>query len=398
MQELEIDDRKFRHWVAERIQALPQQRATFAQFMDWVLYTPQMGYYAANRQKIGAGGDFVTSSHLGADFGELLAEQFLDLWQSLGQPDGFQVVEMGAGQGLIAEDVLKYVRSRTTEPLYAAFWQALKYAIIEQSPSFLQEQHLRLKPLAGEHKLSWHTWSDIPDHSVVGCFFSNELVDAFPVHRFEVHSGQLQEIYVEVDASLQFSEIVAEPSTPDLNAYLETLHIDLSGYAEGYRSEINLAALDWLAHMSQKLAQGYVLTIDYGHTATQYYSPQRHQGTLQCYYQQAHHDDPYWAIGHQDITAHANFTALQHFGKQQGLTTLGYTQQGLFLMALGLGDRLQANAAKLDQNVMDLLQRREALHALANPMGLGNFGVLLQGKLALDEAASYRFKGFRDMV
>jgi SAM-dependent MidA family methyltransferase len=398
---------ELRHLLATRIAAHPQQRVTFKTFMEWVLYEPSLGYYAANRQKIGAGGDFVTSPHLGLDFGELLAEQFLDLWLSLERPNPFQVVEMGAGQGLIAADVLKYlcessaprVRTRQSPPSdYAAFWQALEYIIVEKSPAFIAEQQNALKPFVeAERKLAWRTWEELPNESIVGCFFSNELVDAFPVHRIEIQAGQLQEVYVATSESdpTQFVEVVSSPSTSELQSYLDELGVDLNAYEDGYRSEINLETLSWLKTVAQKIYQGYVLTIDYGYTSAQYYSPQRPQGTLQCYYQQAHHADPYWAIGHQDLTAHVNFTALESHGQQCKLETLGFTQQGLFLMALGLGDRLNANTNSKNLDLMDILRRRDALHALMNPLGLGGFGVLLQGKRLPPAGQTYRFKGFR---
>jgi SAM-dependent MidA family methyltransferase len=405
------DDGFFRHYIATRIAEVPQQKVPFTAFMDWALYAPELGYYAAQRQKIGAGGDFVTSPHLGADFGELLAEQFLDLWVSLKRPRAFQVVEMGAGQGLIAADVLGYLRDRSapsahlsSDPDYAAFWDALEYIIIEKVPVLIAEQRHKLKPFAADHKITWKTWQEIPHQSITGCFFSNELVDAFPVHRIEIQAGKVKEVFVAVAIQpepatssldpVQFTEVVAELSTPALQHYLENLNLDIASYPDGYRSEINLAALDWLTTISQKLLYGYVLTIDYGYTAAQYYSPQRHQGTLRCYYQQAHHEDPYWAIGQQDITAHVNFTALERQGTQLGLRNISYVQQGLFLMALGLGDRLNLNAASA-ANFMDILRRREALHGLISPLGLGGFGVLLQGTAGTPRLEEYPFKGIK---
>ncbi|WP_404785441.1 class I SAM-dependent methyltransferase [Altericista sp. CCNU0014] len=395
------EDRPLRRRIASRIAESPQQRVTFAAFMDWALYEPALGYYAAQRQKIGAGGDFVTSPHLGADFGELLAEQFLDLWLSLGRPIPFHVVEMGAGQGLIAADVLNYLRESSRQSPAsdcAAFWEALQYVIIEKATAFIAEQRYSLKSFEADRKLTWKTWPEIPDRSITGCFFSNELVDAFPVHRIEIQAGQVREIYVAIadpaSDSIRFAEVVAPPSTPALQKYLEMLDLDLASYPNGYRSEINLAALDWLKTVAQKLACGYILTIDYGYTAAQYYSPQRSQGTLQCYYQQAHHEDPYWAVGQQDITAHVNFTALERQGENLGLQNIARVQQGLFLMALGLGDRLDRNAASA-VNFMEILRRREALHALANPLGLGGFGVLLQGTAKTPCLDRYAFKGFK---
>ena len=122
-----------------------------------------------------------------------------------------------------------------------------------------------------------------------------------------------------------------------------------------------------------------MITIDYGYTADKYYHPQRNRGTLQCYYQHRYHHDPYINLGYQDITVHANFTALECQGKLWELEKIGFTQQGLFLMALGLGDRLnELSSGKY--NVREIFQRRDALHQLINPTGLGGFGVLIQGK------------------
>jgi SAM-dependent MidA family methyltransferase len=146
---------------------------------------------------------------------------------------------------------------------------------------------------------------------------------------------------------------------------------------------VNLVALDWIATVAEKLDRGYVLTIDYGYPAQRYYQPSRSQGTLQCYYQHSHHNDPYIYVGDQDITAHVDFTALQRYGEQCGLETVGFTQQGLFLMALGLGERftqLTQTEATSSEDLHDRLRHRDALHQLINPMGLGGFGVLIQSR------------------
>ena len=118
--------------------------------------------------------------------------------------------------------------------------------------------------------------------------------------------------------------------------------------------------------------------LDYGYTADRYYNPMRSQGTLQCYYQHAYHNDPYINIGNQDITAHVDFTALEHQGESLGLHTVGFIQQGMFLMALGLGSRIAAISNISSGDIQSLLRRRQNLHQLIDPMGLGKFGVLIQ--------------------
>ncbi|MGF1498161.1 MAG: class I SAM-dependent methyltransferase [Elainellaceae cyanobacterium] len=371
--------------IAQHIRETPAQRIPFATFMDLVLYHPSEGYYATNQARIGAEGDFVTSPHLAADFGELLAEQFADMWRRLGCPLPFTLVEMGAGQGLIIQDVLRYLHRHHFE-----CFEALEYVVVEKSVALVAEQQRQLANLTRTwNRLSWRTWDEIPTGSIVGCCFSNELIDAFPVHRVVVDQGRLREIYVAIapDANPipRFTEVIDELSTPRLLNYFQQAGIDLTAapYPSGYQTEVNLAALDWMQTVGDRLQRGYVLTIDYGYPAQRYYSPSRSEGTLQCYYQQAHHSDPYRLIGYQDLTAHVDFTALERQGERCGLQALGLTQQGLFLMALGLGDRLAALSQPDPEQPLsanDIIRRREALHALINPMGLGNFCVLLQAK------------------
>ncbi|MBD2667084.1 hypothetical protein B6N60_03584 [Richelia sinica FACHB-800] len=370
--------------IANRIAQAPQQRITFAEYMDMVLYHPEQGYYSSNGVKIGfQGSDFFTSASLGADFGELLAKQMRQMWEILGQPKPFSLVEMGAGLGNLALNLLSYLKHHHSD-----FFAAIEYIIIEKSPSLQQEQQQRLQEFA----VHWCNWQEIKPNSIVGCFFSNELVDAFPVHQFILQDGQLQEIYVTTQtreekehssaaANISFVEVEGEPSTPKLGEYFQLVGIDLSQstYEDGYRSEINLAALDWLSIVADCLQRGYVLTIDYGYHAHRYYHPRRSHGTLQCYYQHRHHHNPYINIGRQDITAHVDFTGLESWGKLCGLNPVGWIQQGLFLMALGLGERLAVLSSQ-EQPLSELLNRREALHQLIDPTGLGGFGVLIQSK------------------
>ncbi|MEH2349399.1 MAG: class I SAM-dependent methyltransferase [Nostoc sp.] len=377
--------------IANHITTSPQQRITFAQFMDLALYHPEYGYYSSDALKIGfKGGDFFTSPNLCADFGELLAEQFFQMWEILGKPIPFSLVEMGAGQGLLALHILKYHQQH-----YPDFFTALEYIIVEKSPTLRQEQQQRLQDLP----VRWCNLEEIPPNAIAGCFFSNELVDAFPVHQFILETGELREIYVTTDSNeketrLSFVEVTAEPSTPQLAEYLNLVEMDFSqsAYPDGYRSEINLAALDWLSIVADRLQRGYVLTIDYGYPASRYYNPRRSQGTLQCYYQHRFHDNPYINIGRQDITAHVDFTALERWGEKCNLKNIGFIQQGLFLMALGLGDRIAALSYQ-KQPLSELLQRRDALHQLIDPTGLGGFGVLIQSKGLNNTETSQPIKG-----
>ena len=372
--------------IANRIATSPQRRITFAQYMDLVLYHPQYGYYASGKAMIGSQGDFFTSSSLGEDFAQLLAQQFVETWEILGQPHPFMLVEMGAGTGLVAADVLRYLQQ------FPELLKSLEYIIIEKSSGLIAKQKELLNSLCEQVNIKWKSWAEIPDASIIGCCFSNELVDAFPVHQVVVEVGKLREIYVTFED--KFAEMRADVSTDRLVRYFDLIGINPFAYPNGYRTEVNLAALDWLETVSQKLKQGYLLTIDYGYTAERYYSPQRHQGTLQCYYQHHRHNNPYINIGHQDITAHVNFTALERQGERCGLHKLKFTRQGMFLMALGLGDRL-SDLSSGQYSFEQVLQRRDALHQLIDPAGMGGFGVLVQSKGLSESQQGQVLRGLR---
>ena len=360
--------------VSDKIRNSPRSRITFAEYQALVLYNSEYGYYSSGAVAIGAKGDFFTASSLGHDFGEMLGIQLEEMWHKLDCRDRFSLVEMGAGNGNLARDILNYLITSKSELL-----PYLEYIIIEQSPRLILQQQQLLAEF-DDIKIVWKAWSEIPDCSLIGCCFSNELVDAFPVHQIVIDKRKIKEVYITIEAD-KLKEIHDEISTAKIQEYFTLVDIDIfnDNYPQGYRTEVNLAALDWLGIVNQKLKQGYLLTIDYGYPASKYYHPQRSQGTLHCYYQHRRHNNPYVNLGEQDITTHVDFTALENYGKQQGLTTIGLTKQGMFLMALGLGDRLQELSSG-KYKIGEIMQRRDALHQLIDPMGLGGFGVLVQGK------------------
>ena len=359
-------------FIKDAIQTNANQCITFADYMDLVLYHPEQGYYSSGKVNIGSQGDFFTASSLGSYFGELLAEQFIEIAEILGFPEPFTLVEVGAGSGVIAADILHYLKQQ-----YPEFYKQINYLIVEESQGLIEQQKTFLEDF---DKITWKPWQEITDNSIIGCIFSNELIDAFPVHQIIVQNKTLKEVYVTY-LDNKIKEVFQEISTPKLLDYFQLIDIDLTtnDYPENYRTEVNLKALDFLRIVSEKINKGYLLTIDYGYIATKYYHPQRYQGTLNCYYQHRHHHNPYVNPGQQDITSHVDFTSLQKQGNLLGLETIGITQQGLFLMALGLGDRL-AELSNGNYKLPEILKRRDALHQLINPTGLGGFKVLIQSK------------------
>ncbi|MBE9221663.1 class I SAM-dependent methyltransferase [Cyanobacterium stanieri LEGE 03274] len=373
--------------VIYRINASPEKKITFAEYMDMCLYDEQYGYYTSKSIAIGPEGDFFTSSSISSDFGELLAIQMEEFWQVLGQPKSFRIVEMGAGEGILAKIILDYLQSK-----FPSFYECIQYLIIEKSTALKIKQKETVNPT--KYPIIWQDWQEIDSESIIGCFISNELMDALPVHRIIKDEGELKEIYVTVeDGNLR--EIYNNFSTDKIEEYLMINHVNLreDSYPHNYQTEVNLFSLEILAKIAQKLKRGYVLTVDYGYDAQKFYHPQRYEGTLKCYYQHRHHHNPYVNLGIQDITSHVNFTALVESGLNFGLDNLGLTQQALFLMELGLGDRLNdLSSGKI--LLSELWQRRNQLHELINPQGLGGFYVLLQGKNLRETERKQTLKGF----
>lgn len=388
---------QLRDIIQTRLGQSVHQRLTFAEFMELALYHEDYGYYTAHRTPLGPAGDFVTAAHLGSDFGELIAQQLAEMWHRLGCCNPFHIVEMGPGQGLLADTILTYLHQQAADCFSAA-----QYTLIETSPTLRTQQQQGLQPWQNlGMPIRWCSLAELPPASITGCFFSNELVDAFPAHRITLTETGLQEQYVvESKRPEQWFQASLGPlSTSALSQYFESLDLSLTSppYPIGYTTEVNLAALHWMETVASKLHQGYVITVDYGYSAQRYYLPRRAQGTLQCYYRHSFHDNPFINMGQQDITTHVNFTALEQQGQRHDLETLGCLPQELFLMALGLGDRLQqlSQLPGRDHTTLNqVIQRRDALHQLISPLGLGRFTVLIQGK-GLTHAAQRQLKGLQ---
>lgn len=308
---------------------------TFEHFMDMALYYPSLGYYASGRIGLGREGDFYTSPHLHPVFGAVLARQLEECWNALGRPVGFSTVEQGAGRGYLALDILNYLKG-------SALYDSMKYIIMEINPAFQSVQ----EELLGDHRsvLEWVTdFGGLSDFD--GCFLSNELIDAFPVHLIVFEEGLLREIHVGLrDGKL--SEVPLAPSTGDIGKYLSDFSLSLG---EGYRTEVNLRAREWIRSVAEKVRQGFIITVDYGYDAPDYYSEERRRGTLMCYHRHRLSENPYENIGAQDITAHVNFSALRKWGEECGFRTLGFCPQGTYLVSMGIDEIISEQyAAKED--------------------------------------------------
>ncbi len=341
---------------------------TFADYMAECLYHPELGYYSRAEARRFA--DYYTSVDVHPVFGRLLARQFAEMWELLGRPPRFDLVEGGAGVGRLASHILDFAARALPE-----FYAALHYIAVESSPG-RRAQHAHL--LAG-HLAAGRVTSaaGFPSRIAEGCIFSNELLDALPVHRvLGGANGALSETCVGLDAD-RFVDVVAPLSTAAIAAYFSTQGVTL---AEGQQAEAALIAADWMEAAARRLTSGFVFTIDYGHDARELYNDRHIRGTLLAYRNHRAGEDFYAAPGRQDLTAHVSFTALDLAGQRAGLARTGLVSQSHFLMALGRANDF-ADLYDDGQSKTDRLRARLLLKNLIHPEGLGEtFSVLIQHK------------------
>jgi len=340
---------------------------TFADYMRECLYHPVHGYYSKAESRRFA--DYYTSVDVHPIFARLLARQFAEMWKSLGRPEEFALVEAGAGVGRFAAQVLDFCE--TTLP---DFYGALRYVAVERS-AFRREQatmQSRRHAAAGHFTAS----PEVPARIAAGCIFSNELVDALPVHRVVMDGGTLKEILVGFRDG-QFVDILGPLSTCAITEYFAAQNITLR---EGQHAEAGLEACDWIGEIGRRLARGYVLTIDYGHPAGDLFDDHHMRGTLLAYQNHRVSEDFYASPGEQDLTAHVNFTALESWGGRFGLETAGFTSQTAFLLALGQANEF-ADLYDEGQSEAERTKARLQLKTLIHPEGMGErFQVLVQRK------------------
>ena len=326
----------------------------FARFMELSLYCPQLGYYEQIGNTPGRRGDFYTSVSVGPLFGELLAAQFtqwLGQWETRSverkinepAPDRFQLLEAGAHNGRLAADILDWFKSRQPR-----LFDKLDYWILEASSRRQRWQKKTLDPFNGR-VLWFDSWEKLPPTGVRGIIFSNELLDAMPVHRvgwdaqnktwFEwgVSADGGQFVWKQLRLTKERGQRAAArdarvprsalrvPKWPELPAEL------MAVLPDGFTTEICPAAEDWWREAAAALKRGWLLTLDYGLTAEQFISPERAQGTLRAYYRHQPCADLLASPGEQDLTAHVNLSALQKAGESAGLKTEGVFAQGEFL-------------------------------------------------------------------
>lgn len=372
--------------IAKKIQE--EGPITFEKFMEMALYYPNMGYYSSPERMIGRAGDFFTSPHQHAIFGAMIARQMIEMWEIMGRPSEFSAVEVGAGAGYLSKDIFDYLCKHSADPEVkeqkSTFLDSLKYSMIEPFFHFRKKQRDILKDHVEARKITW-TSSLKKAGEIRGCIFSNELLDAFPVHLIEMGNDtevRPKEICVDFDGK-EFIEKKIDASK-EITDYLKQFNVDL---LPGYRTEVNLRIRDWLDEATAALTEGFILTIDYGYTAREYYSEERSQGTLLCYHKHQYNENFYQHVGKQDITAHINFSSVKLYGEERGLITSGYCPQGTFLASSGIDEVI----TELYAGAPDYMSEVSKIKTLILPQGMGeshSFMVQYKGN------GSPRLRGF----
>jgi len=345
---------------------------TFASFMEACLYEPGKGYYTSPGRKVGAEGDFYTSISVHAAFGRVIAREIAQMWRSLGSPARFTLVECGAGNGRLACDIMDFLAAREQE-LYAG----LDLILVEREPSLEAAQAEQLADHPDRVRWLSPEGFNAGGFSFSGCLYSNELIDALPVHRVLMTADGLAEIYVTFREG-ELAEESGPLSTPAIAEYLRRLGIEL---LPGQQAEINLAGLEWLAVAARALESGFILTIDYGFPAEELFAPHRKNGTLLCYHRHQVEENPYIRLGLQDITSHVDFSSLMKRGEEMGLQTVWFGEQYRFLLSAGIVEEIE-EIERSEVSQEEKLRLRLTLKKLIMPEGgMGDtFRVLIQSR------------------
>ncbi len=332
---------------------------TFARFMEIALYG-EHGYYTAS---VNAGADYATSPQMHPAFGSLTAGYLFKAWEALGEPGTFDVVELGAGDGGLALDVLDAVESGQGNGDQAdRFGEALRYHTFDLRPRGSVRGLDELSELG----------------SIVGCVISNELLDAFPAHIFTVRGGEVLECFVGIGGDGELAFVEGDVSSDEI---VDRVGEYASVLPEGYRGEVNLGVGEWAKNVVGLLKSGYVLTIDYGYERDTLYHPARYEGSLRCYRDHVLGQNPFRDVGLQDITAHVDFTAVDEALLEAGLGEVSplLTQRD-FLFGLGIGGYIRQVRRELVKSVAEtevhrLTSELRGLNSLVDSRGLGDFRV-----------------------
>ena len=338
----------------------------FDDYMRMALYEPGLGYYQAGAVKFGRAGDFVTAPELSPMFGRCIARQCAEI---LAHTQG-RILEFGAGSGRLAAQVLTGLAAADAVPE--------RYEIFELSPELRDRQRSTIRrdaaPLLG--RVEWIT--EITQQPQDGVIIANEILDALPVKSFKIIAGQVYERRVQLLEN-RFSWLDVPADLMLGRQVKKLLSSDIINSADEYISEVNIGVNPWIADMARLMGNAVALLVDYGYPRSEYYHPQRINGTLQCYFRHRKHDDPFWFPGLQDITASVDFTHVAEAADGSGLSVLGFAEQASFLLATGLLE--EAEALSLGANEVERHRIAQETKVLTLPTEMGaRFKVFAAGK------------------
>ncbi|WP_100622553.1 class I SAM-dependent methyltransferase [Candidatus Coxiella mudrowiae] len=323
---------------------------TFARYMNLALYSLGLGYYSAGAHKFGAAGDFVTAPEISPIFSQCVARQCYQILQDL---NGGDILELGAGTGMMAVGILKELKRNRCLPNY--------YFILEVSADLRDRQKTFLRKELPELADSVRWLNQLPTN-FVGIIVGNEVIDALPAHKFKIENNAIKEIYVDSERE-EFVWKISDPSSLDLTQQIKNLGID---FPTDYESEINLLLTPWIASLADVLKKGLILLIDYGFPRHEYYHPNRNRGTIASHYRHYSHFDPLILPGIQDITIHVDFTAVAEAAARHRLSVAGFIHQAGFLLNCGL-----TSFTTSSKNVVEHYQIAQQIKKLTLPSEMG---------------------------
>ncbi|MDO8904446.1 class I SAM-dependent methyltransferase [Hydrogenophaga sp.] len=318
----------------------------FDRFMAMALYEPGLGYYANALPKFGhmpvgvagQGSDFVTAPELSPLFGHTVARQVAQALDATGTDE---IWEFGAGTGALALQVL--------DALAALGRPLRRYTIVDLSGSLRQRQHAMLAAHSAVLR-----WADALPDTFEGVLLGNEVLDAMPVQLLHRAGGQVGGVWHERGVALDAEGALVWADHP---TGLRP-PVDIEG-PHDYLTEIHPQAEAFVRTLADRWRKGAGFFFDYGFPEAEYYHPQRHMGTLICHRAHRSDDDPLADVGEKDITAHVNFTGVALAAQDAGLSVLGYTSQGRFLINAGLMDAAQGASAKENALLGKLVNEHE---------------------------------------
>lgn len=356
---------------------------SFQRYMELALYAPGLGYYAAGSEKLGEEGDFVTAPEISPLFSQTLANAVLPALNS-----GQIILEVGAGRGRMAADILVYLKQKNKLPK--------EYWILELSADLRERQKQTIAETIPEF-LENVKWLDELPEQFSGVVLANELLDAMPVQLFQKTDNDINEVnvvWLDDKFSFQLKSSFDERLIHRVKNIEDENDVEFNS---GYISEINFAAEDWIKSIAERLQQGVIVLIDYGFPRHEYYHEQRAQGTLMCHYRHRTHPDAFVYPGLQDITAHVDFTAMADAALEVDLKVMGYTNQVSFLMGAGI-----LELAALNEEGISLKQQMEMasqIKKLTLPHEMGElFKVIGFSKNCNVSLPAFEFRDLREYL